>query len=350
MKKIVIIFLCLILLFPLYSQKFTVAVIPDSQCYANYYYQTRLWPKFPKHNMENVFYRQMEFIKDNSVQNGGEIVFAIHLGDIVEHRNILMEEWLIADKGMSIIDGIVPFGIVPGNHDYDREFNAANKDYNHIKRGLFFNDFFGPESKYFKDKEWYLDSFDDGMNSCSYFEVDDKKYIFLGLEIEPSDETIDWAQKLLDDNKNIPVILATHTFIKLDGNFNTANYRRESFGNLPKDVWDKLIKRNDQIICVLCGHVSGEGKDEAIRSEKNQYGNIVYFLLSDYQSRSEWFDRNNEKGNKGYLGDGWLRLMEFDVANNIINVKTYSTEFNEYETDRDSDFTLAIDFKNRFGY
>lgn len=347
--KLLLPILFLVFIFRFFPQEFTVAVIPDSQYYTYYYYQNRLWNKFPE-NLETLFYKQIEYIKENSVTNNGDIVFAIHLGDIVDHESTFMEEWLMAEKGMSILDNVIPFGIVPGNHDYDKIFNSWNKDYNHKNRGLLFNDFFGPESHHFRNKEWYLDSFDDGMNQCICFDVEGKKFLFFGLELEPSDYTLFWVQKLLDENKKIPTIIAIHTYLQLDGTLNDVRYRNESYGNDSSALWEKLISCNDQIIFIVCGHICDENNGECLRIQENKYGNNVYAMLSDYQSRNEWFDRNSVDGNKGALGDGWLRLLHFNIEQNEVVVKTYSTEFNEYETDENSEFSLYIDFHERFGY
>lgn len=348
MKRGIVGFLIyLIIVYFSYAQVFTLAVIPDSQYYNYFYYQNRLWNKFPV-NLDEILYRQMEYIKDNSVSKNGNIIFAVHLGDIVDHGSTFMEEWLMADKAISILDDNIPFGIVIGNHDYDKEFNKWNGDYNHKNRGLLFNEFFGPKSKHFKDKDWYIDSFDDGLNQCSTFEFEGYKFLFLGLEIEPSNATLEWADKLLKKYKGIPTILAMHTYIKLDSSLNNIKPRNESFGNNATNIWHKLISKNDQIFLVLCGHVCDGNNGETKKIQKKLNGNNVYTLLSDYQSRNTWFERNGVEGNKGFLGDGWMRLLEFDIQNSCIHVKTYSTEFNEYELDENSDFVIDIDFEKRF--
>ena len=66
-------------------------------------------------------------------------------------------------------------------------------------------------------------------------------------------------------------------------------------------------------------------------------GNTVYTLLADYQSRTNG-------------GDGWLRILEFSPANNEIRVKTFSPTLAQYETDADSQFTLAYDMGGAGAY
>jgi hypothetical protein len=50
--------------------------------------------------------------------------------------------------------------------------------------------------------------------------------------------------------------------------------------------------------------------------------------LSDYQSR--------ENG-----GNGLMRLYRFSVEEKLLDVKTFSSFTNEYETDGDSQFTIT---------
>ena len=82
---------------------FTVVLIPDTQYYSE---------KHPK-----IYLAQTEWIKKRAKPDN--IKFAIHLGDIVQNDTI--EEWKIADRAHKIIDGIVPYSMVPGNHDMAHE-------------------------------------------------------------------------------------------------------------------------------------------------------------------------------------------------------------------------------------
>ena len=82
---------------------FTVVLIPDTQYYSE---------KHPK-----IYLAQTEWIKKRAKPDN--IKFAIHLGDIVQNDTI--EEWENADRAHKIIDGIVPYSMVPGNHDMAHE-------------------------------------------------------------------------------------------------------------------------------------------------------------------------------------------------------------------------------------
>jgi hypothetical protein len=76
---------------------------------------------------------------------------------------------------------------------------------------------------------------------------------------------------------------------------------------------------------------------EGMRVEEYN-GNTVYILLADYQDVG------------ASHGDGWLRIMDFSPANDVITVTTYSTTLEDYGTDdtmgadtTSAPFTLAYD-------
>lgn len=360
MKKIKKSILCVAALMAVtaavYAEKFTIAVISDTQNYCDYRYQRDSNPPYA-FDHGDIFKRQMKYIANNSIKNGGDIAFAIHVGDIVQNGAKYESEWKIADDAMSILDNTVPYLVVPGNHDYDnpKDYSVAGLN-SYVK-------YFGPKSKHFAGKKWYGGADETGTNSYAKFKADGKEFMVLGLQTEPSHEDLVWAQKILDKNKNIPVILDIHEY--LGARYDSAcpgtpvylddKLRADNPGSA-QDVWDNLVSKNDQIFLIVCGHdfrwrdnEQHHEEGEMVRTDKNNNGYPVYQLLSDYQGRKE-IDKYlglNAHGN----GDGWMRLMEFDLKNNQINIKTYSTELNCYETDLNSQFTIKLDFDwdKRFG-
>jgi hypothetical protein len=333
------------------AQAFTLAVIPDTQNYCDYRYQTTSTPPFAI-DQADIYYRQMKYIAANSAKNGGPVVFAIHLGDLVQNQGTQRSEWEVADKAMSILDDTVPYGIVPGNHDYDKAWNDQTDKQTRVDGSSLYNTYFGPGSRHFAGKEWYCGSFDNGLNSWSTFTGGGQTFLFLGLELEPSDESIAWAQKVLDAHKNIPVILVTHEYISYAYDSTAPGtafrledaYRKGMNRNTPQQLWEKLITKNKQIFLVLCGHNWNGDEAEGARTDTNDAGFKVYQLLSDYQGRADLKKFLNIDDGKMREGDGWMRLMEFDLAKGEIHVQTYSTELNRYEKDANSDFIIKFDW------
>jgi hypothetical protein len=93
------------------------------------------------------------------------------------------------------------------------------------------------------------------------------------------------------------------------------------------------ISRNDQIFLVICGHswnptdANGISQGENMRMDDNLYSHPVYQVLSDYQGNTTGITgvAESEPG-----GEGWLRLMTFDMKAKTIHFKTYSPLLNRY--------------------
>jgi hypothetical protein len=334
------------------AQGFTIAVLPDAQNYSNYRYQTTATPPFFM-DQADIFYRQTAYVAAHAASAGGTIAFAIQLGDLVQSQGKKESEWLAADKAISALDGALPFGIVPGNHDYDLRRTSPTGKGKIVDGGKTFCSYFGPDSKHFKGKSWYGGSFDGGMDSWSTFEAGGKTFLFLGLELEPSSASLDWAQGVLDAHSGMPTILATHEYLSCFDEPREPGqamrlkdaYRAGMDRTTPQELWDKLIAANAQIFLVLCGHhYNGRSQGEGSRVDLDRAGFPVYQLLSDYQGRAEIQARAGVHELLGHCGDGWMRLMDFDLSKGEIRVRTYSTELDRYEKDADSDFRIKLDW------
>lgn len=356
-KKISIFYLLLILFnVKFFSQTFTIAVIPDTQNYTDYRYQLNSNPPHP-YNFSDVYRKQVKLILDGI--NNGEypIIFAIHLGDNVLHQNSQISEWDLAEEIISGLDYHIPYGMVPGNHDYDsrvRRKDDFGNEFWSFEGDTFFKKYFGATSKHFVDKSWYVDFHNDGMNSAIIFNYKKHKFLFIGLEMEAGDEALRWAQDVINRYKGLPTIVATHEFLSahlFNGNvvYTGSHYRRLYDSNTPKNIWNKFITKNSQIFMVLNGHSYDGSIGERIKIDVNDAGYPVYQMLSDYEGRIEMFEEKELNPLK-YGGDGWMRLLEFNLNKNEIHVRTYSPELEKFELDADSDFVLQFswDWNERF--
>ena len=87
-----------------------LAVLPDTQVYS------LLYP--------GIYTAQTAWIASH-VQDR-RIPYVLHLGDIVDTNTHL--EWQRAAQAMSLLEGVVPYALATGNHDYGPAGNAANRD------------------------------------------------------------------------------------------------------------------------------------------------------------------------------------------------------------------------------
>ncbi len=305
MKKLLLIIILIGIAYVLYSQlenqeskryKFSVIVLPDTQNYSK---------SFP-----SIFCEQTKWIIENKKKLN--IVFVSHMGDIVDSGGSDLREWENAANCMKNLNGKVPYGIIPGNHDSD----IAGKKESGFK---IFNEYFPAQ-----DNNHYVNN----ENNFQTIEVYSKKILFLNLSIEANDKELEWAQKVLNDNKDKYVILTTHKYLHDYDNKLSQGHEYSKNGNSGQQIWDKLIYKNCNIKMVWSGHYHKESGENLILT-KNSCGDDVQQIVQDYQSR--------ENG-----GNGLLRIYEFDIKNKNIKVKTYSPFTKTYEKDFDSEFELKF--------
>ena len=373
------------------ASSFILAVIPDTQNYIDFRHQ-----KSEGFNFDGsaIFIDQMEYLASQSVNVGGDVAFVAAVGDVWQHQTktidafhmsrgidiepdpilarnakrvdeVLSFELPKAVEGYRIIsEAGIPFGVAPGNHDYDAAWSVLgfppnrSKKFSELKRSVKdmgilhiggldnFRSVFGESSFFFKNKPWYVASYRGGANSAQIFDGAGYQFLHIALEMQPDDSVLDWAESVMNSYPALPTILTTHDFLNLDGErrpnplVDLVRVDPDNH-NSAEQVWEKLIMQNDQIFLVLCGHHHGQG----FRVDKNKFGNPVYQILSNYQSRGRMalqFGNSKPKG----IGDGWLRLMKFDLGtdNPKISIKTFSTFYNKYSSDID---TYASWYKNQ---
>ena len=296
------------------ADPFTIAVLPDTQFYVD--------------DPANVhqFNAQTQWIVDNRQANN--IVFATHLGDLVQNfgNGNNGVEWTRADAAMSILDAGAPalsYGAVLGNHDHDVDSFPSNPP------GSTADDYvqyFG--SSRYAGKSWYGGASSDEFNHYQRFTAGGRDFLNISLEWIPRPSSITWAQQILDANPNTPTIISTHEYTD-PGRFASLPGQRTGVGD---DIFNSLVNDNSQVFLTLSGHWFGE----ASQIVTNAAGDEVIEMVANYQNRANG-------------GNGWLRLLEFDEDNDQINVMTYSPTLDQFETDANSQFSIAVDFDERFG-
>ena len=267
------------------EDSFTIVALPDTQMYV-------LNGAHPE-----IFDSQTQWAARNA--DALNIVFVTHEGDITETYDPapVDAEWVDANESMSLLDGFVPYGVLPGNHDTISKLNE-----------------YFPYTRY-EDEYWYGGHYPSTGNENNYelFSAGGDDYIILHLEDVPNANVISWAGGVLDHYTNRKAIITTHSYINAGANFVGGG----------QDIWNNLIDDRGNVHFVLCGHVD----DERYNGRTANDGHTVHELLADYQ------------GVSGH-GDGYLRIMEFVPSANSVNVYTYSPWRDEYRTGGDSQFPI----------
>jgi len=301
---------------PFVPGSWTIAVLPDTQYYSRGY--------------PDVFEAQTRWIAANAERLN--IRYVLHLGDIV-HNNT-PEQWEVARRAMSHLDGVVPYAIVGGNHDYGPNGNSSTRD-SHI------NDYFPVE----KFAAWptFGGAMEAGKvdNTYHLFEVDGEKWIVLALEFAPRDEVVKWADKVLTEHADRFAILITHAYLFADGTrYDWDKYGRKQSatphyykltklpgrGNDGEELWRKLVSRHANMVLTINGHVLRDGV--ARLTSEGEHGNHVHQMLVNYQRM------------RPQNGNGFLRLLEFQPDGKTIQARSYSPVMDLYKTDVQNQFLL----------
>ena len=289
------------------------AVLPDTQVYSLRY--------------PGEFDSQTSWIARNAEPLN--IAYAFHLGDIVNNNTEI--EWQRASASMALLDGIVPYALVPGNHDYGPSGDASTRE-------TLLNDHFS------FDDTAALPSFggayEDGKldNTYHLFAAGGHEWIAIMLEWGPRDEVIAWANTIMEQHPDRLGIFVTHAYLNNNDRRYDHTDREHPQKHNPheydtpgvndgEELWQKLVRRH-RFVMTLNGHVLGDGT--GYLASVTDRGNVVHQMLSNYQMR--------ELG-----GEGYLRLLELRADGRTLVVRSYSPLLDRYLLGADQQYTVELD-------
>ena len=285
------------------NEVFSVVLLPDTQFYSEKYPET--------------FVAQTMWIRERARQDN--IKFVICLGDIVQNAHV-EKEWLNAHEAARILDGVVPYSAVPGNHDLVIQDKVITRD------STLYNKYFGVPR--FAKEPWYGGHFaETNDNNYCTFHAAGRDFLVLSLEFAPRDEALEWAAEICRQHPHHNIIVATHSYLNLQGRTTGQAKVSGSSANSGEEMWQKLISKQPNIFMVACGHVGGVN----LQRSTNDSGDSVIEILTDYQ-------------NLTLGGQGWLRTMKFVPAENRIYVDAYSPLLKQHNADPKHTHTIELDF------
>jgi hypothetical protein len=407
------------------ESSFTVIVLPDTQNAVDYRHQKAEGFAI---DASDIFIEQMREIAGRGAASGGDVVFVAAVGDVWQHMSSDMDpahyarglramdnpilglqssiasgptrdiEIPKAIEGYKLISAAgIPFGVAPGNHDYDAIWSVAGYVPNpdkapgtrsdtvadlglvHIGGLSNFRSAFGSDTEFFRDKQWYLDGYQGGGSSAQLFTAGGYRFLHFAFEMQAGDAVLAWAQGIIDQYPGLPTLISTHDYLNPAGERQPSAILDLALGdpqgnNHAEQIWQKFISANDQILMVFSGHQLGQ----ATRIDNNRSDHKVYQMLSDYQERGQASldggqpPRSNGSGVP--IGDGWYRELRFHLGGDTarVDVKTRSSHYQVYSSALDNyapwykqleqpsmtdaefnaadEFTLTLDdFYTRFG-
>ena len=174
------------------SGSWTIVLLPDVQ------YYSRIYP--------GLYSLQTSWIVKNKQKQN--IQYVLTLGDITDGNTPL--EWEQARDAMSNLDSHVPYAMVMGNHDFSGcRPGSTDRD--------------TPMNKYFplslfKDQPTFGGVMKANRLENAYylFSAGGSDWIVVALEWAPRDETVAWANSVLDKYPQRKAILVTHAYMYSD--------------------------------------------------------------------------------------------------------------------------------------
>jgi predicted phosphodiesterase len=269
----------------------TIAVLPDTQYYTN---------KYPDN-----FRAQTRWIAENYRKRN--IAYVWHLGDITQNDS--PDQWEVVKSCFDVIEGKVPYLLVPGNHDYssDAVRNSRLSEYFPVDKMKQSSTFGGV----FHDKE--LD------NNYHLFRIGDQDWIALGLEYGPREAVVEWANRVLEQHADRYAAVITHAYLFREnqrydytkGSQRASPHGFAGDGNDGEQLWQKLIRKHKNVMIVISGHVRTGGPTGSYLASEGDHGNIVHEIMTCYQ-----------KLPRGGLG--YMRVLEFLPDGKTVQVRTFS--------------------------
>lgn len=322
------------------GSRFAVAVLPDTQFYSRYATLAES-SQFSRKFGSEPFMAQTFWAAENA--RDLNIPFLIHLGDVVDQVG-KPDQWKVADQAMRVLETAkLPYSILAGNHDVlldqdyvDASSQASATDAQRTLANEPYLQWFGTARA--QRQATFGGRDPSGFHEYHVFTAEGQKFMVLSLSWRISDDGIAWARKVIQANPTLPVILVNHQLLNIASD--ATSPLETAYGQM---LWERLIRSNDQIFMTLNGHHHGA----AHLTKTNDFGNPVEEMVVDYQMAYQG-------------GNGQMRLYEFDLTHNTIQVFSFSpwvvqkprdtlTPFDVAELKGANEaFTIPMDFARRF--
>ncbi len=304
---------------------YTIAVLPDTQDYTN---AARV----------GIFKNMTNWLVENKDSLG--LQFVIHVGDITTN-NSDANHWPFAEEALRILDGKIPYSLLPGNHDQNTG-NAANHSTNPLDIR------FSPEKQAATNPDTFGGVYDQEPNRSannyhSFTAPDGTKWLVLSLEFGARDDVLRWAGEVIEDHLDHRVILANHSYMNWAGRHDAtgAPLYDEGTGydygmgssiqgaNDGETMYRALVQKYPNVTFTFSGHIFGDGAETLVSYD--QFGNPVHQMMVNYQNGvAAEITSGAGAGSGSNGGNGAIRLLTIDPDNNAVYTSTYFTQLDDY--------------------
>jgi len=286
---------------------FTIIQMPDTQAYTSW--------------KPSAYYAQTDWIVENA--EALNIKFVAHVGDVVGSVTSTTQ-WDVASNAMQTLDlAGVSYSVSYGNHDGDGRDTT------------FLNSYF-PLSR-FESMDTFGDSMEYGIQDNTYhtFSFGGENYIIISLEFGPRDAVLEWAEDVLTEYSEYHAIIVTHSYLNADGeraadgDANNPRYYALGEYNDGQLMWDEMIKYQDNVDLVLCGHI-GVPEGSALLTSVSETGKTIHQMLANYQYL---FSTDYKSA---------IRILTFYPSDGTVEASTYSPYYDIWFDDAVNQFSIEF--------
>ena len=181
-----------------------------------------IWSTDPQHYAAFTdlysFYEQVyEYIGQEYLD--GNIAYSITTGDLVDSN--INNQWKIADKSISLMEATgIPNGTVSGNHDTG---NYPSANY------TLYCKYFGADR--YRSEAWFGGSLNNNQSHYDLITIGNIDFVIvnIGYGVEGMEDTIAWANDVLQRYSHRNAIVTTHSYLKAStGAWDASSVRKSS--------------------------------------------------------------------------------------------------------------------------
>ena len=289
-----------------------IAVFGDIQIYTNI-------PKATDAFQRSIgwIYQQSEYYKNFSC--------VLHTGDITENNE--PQQWYTFNECITPLVQKIPFYSAIGDHDYTWGSDGTISNRNSTKINTYIS---FPKSAVnvvarFAEGHW--------ENIVVKNEINGHSLYFLILEFGPRKEVVDWAVQYVSEHSDTKFFVINHEYLEKGGGLRVNGLKckarlKNTTYTTPTELWNKLIKCNDNIVGVLCGHVGGLYN---LTLTTNDFGREVPQIEHNIQETA-------------YQYDNWLMLWKFPKDDDNAYVSIYNTKTHKYWENKEVLFSFKYNY------
>lgn len=170
-----------------------------------------------------------------------------------------------------------------------------------------------------------MDSEFDGQNTAIEVSISGWDLLVVNLQNLANGTALEWSDSILNAHPDSHAVVATHAFLN-----NLGKYTYQMSGQ--DDSWAAslnatVLQTHPNVFLTLSAHFNTDN------GRQNRVGDRVDLM----------FDRQDQDGS---LGGASLRILTFDTADDVIDVKTFVLYANTFLTDTHDQFTVDTSFYN----